>query len=307
MAKRKNKQRGGLSNDETNNRADKAFNLHYLIEQINEYNSEDENMTDFIYNGIQNFKNEGEGKSVESLYFFTPEEVKYQNEQINELINKANENGETSDCENVEHAEFKDYVSDLIWMDDLFVENDWDSPKTQDRIYNLVRDLCPKSAELLLQNRENRIKELQKLEKEEGSLEKMEEGSLEKMEEGSLEKMEEGSLEEKSQENMEEDIPQMIQIPTEGTPDEKWTQVQKQFRALSKKHHPDMGGDKNTFLKLTQQRDNAKKYLSDKYPDKTFFGGKSKRITKKKLRNKYKRTAKKILRSNKRRGKTVRR
>ena len=77
--------------------------------------------------------------------------------------------------------------------------------------------------------------------------------------------------------------------------------------AHARKHHPDMGGDQEIFKALKEQKDKAQEYLSGKYPGNTFFGGKSKRITKKKLRKKYKRTAKKNLRSNKRRGKTVRR
>jgi hypothetical protein len=164
MAKksRKNKHRGGEVED---NRQDKSFNLHTLKENIEEYNPSNEEMKEII----KKFKEEGErladGIVGESIYFFTPEEVKKTNELITKLINKANNqnteeaNKQITDCVNVEHAEFKDYVSELIWMDKLFTEDIDYSPKTQHSILKLVRELCPESEKVLIENREKRKNE----------------------------------------------------------------------------------------------------------------------------------------------------
>jgi ankyrin repeat protein len=88
-----------------------------------------------------------------------------------------------------------------------------------------------------------------------------------------------------------------LEIPTEGTIEEKWKNIKKQFLKLSLKHHPDKGGDENEFKAMSNEFDAIKEYMRRTYEDKidVFHGGKRKQSTRKKLRN------------NKKRGKSMRR
>jgi hypothetical protein len=82
-----------------------------------------------------------------------------------------------------------------------------------------------------------------------------------------------------------------IEIPTEGTIEDKWKKIKKQYLLLTRQHHPDKGGDENIFKELNNEFHAIQNVMRNKYKDKidVFHGGKRKQSTKKKLRNKNQR------------------
>ncbi len=79
-----------------------------------------------------------------------------------------------------------------------------------------------------------------------------------------------------------------FEIPTEGTIEEKWKNIKKQFLKLSLKHHPDKGGNVDKFKEMSNEFDAIKEYMRITYPDKidVFHGGKRKQTKRRGGRNK---------------------
>lgn len=138
MAKRKNKLRGGWTlklNSPNDRRAYKAEILNQLKREIEKFIQEDDDKHDNeeyekLENYISRFELEAQGNIEQNKqwFFFTPEEV-----------NKTKQ--EIKDCVNTDRKDFNDYVSDLKMVYKLF-EEDWSS-EVQDKIANLLHDLCP--------------------------------------------------------------------------------------------------------------------------------------------------------------------
>jgi ankyrin repeat protein len=79
-----------------------------------------------------------------------------------------------------------------------------------------------------------------------------------------------------------------FEIPTEGTIEEKWKNIKKQFLKLSLKHHPDKGGNVDKFQEMSNEFDAIKEYMRRTYEDKidVFHGGKRKQTKRRGGRNK---------------------